>query len=369
MRYRRVALEAFGYTLPDEVVSSADIEARLAPLYQRLRLPEGRLELITGVRERRVWEAGTLPSQISVGSAEKALLSAGIDRTHVGALVHGSVCRDFLEPATACAVHHRLDLPRSCMICDVSNACLGILNGIVQVANMIELGQIRAGIVVGTESSRQLMEATILDLNRNTTMTRNEIKGSVASLTIGSGSVAVLLCDRELSRTQNRLRSVTVRANTVFHALCQSGRDEAVGEGMAPLMRTDSEKLMQEGIATGVETFAAFLADAGWSRDRIDATFCHQVGVSHRKLMLERLGIEPSRDYSTIETLGNTGSVALPLTMAIGAEKGHLSESSRVAMLGIGSGINCLMLAVDWVRKCPPREASIITSADAVNAH
>ena len=76
-------------------------------------------------------------------------------------LIHGSVCRDYLEPATACGVHYELGLPQECLVYDVSNACLGMLNGMIQVANMIELGQIRAGLVVGTEDSRQLVESTI----------------------------------------------------------------------------------------------------------------------------------------------------------------------------------------------------------------
>ena len=84
-----------------------------------------------------------------------------------GALIHGSVCRDFLEPATACRVHHGLELPGECMIYDVSNACLGLLNGMIQVASMIELGQIRAGVVVGTECGRELVENTIELLNND----------------------------------------------------------------------------------------------------------------------------------------------------------------------------------------------------------
>ena len=87
MLYRNVCLESFGYTLPAEVVTSAEIEARLEPLYRRLRLPEGRLELMSGIRERRFWPAGTLPSQISVRSAERAIAAAGIDRRHIGALI------------------------------------------------------------------------------------------------------------------------------------------------------------------------------------------------------------------------------------------------------------------------------------------
>jgi hypothetical protein len=36
--------------------------------------------------------------------------------------------------------------------------------------------------------------------------------------------------------------------------------------------------------------------------------------------------------------------------MAIGIEHGRLGAGDRVAMLGIGSGINCLMLGVEWQR-------------------
>ncbi|MFV2070193.1 MAG: 3-oxoacyl-ACP synthase III [Pirellulales bacterium] len=358
MRYQHVVLESFGYTLPDEVVETSAIERRLAPLYRRLRLPEGRLELITGIRERRFWEAGVLPSDKSVESAEKALATAGISRDAIGALIHASVCRDFLEPATASGVHHRLGLPHECLVYDVSNACLGILDGMVQIANMIELGQIRAGLVVGTEGSRQLVETTIERLNTDDTLSRSGIKESIASLTIGSASVAVLLCDRELSQTGSRMMAATALANTAHHGLCQSGRDESVAGGMRPLMTTDSERLMHEGIATGVATLSRFLDESGWTRDDIDRSFCHQVGVAHRKRMLEALQLDPARDFITVETLGNTGSVALPITMAMAAEQGMLKPDDRVAMLGIGSGINCLMLAVQWQPTLAPRRAA-----------
>ncbi len=348
MRYANVCLESLGYVLPEEIITSAEIESRLTPLYERLRLPAGRLELMTGIRERRFWAPGAMPGDVSVQSAQRALAQCGVAKRQVGALIHASVCRDFLEPATASGVHHRLDLPRECLIYDVSNACLGVLNGMVQLANMIELGQIEAGIVVGTESARPLVETTIDRLNRDTSLTREQMKLAVASLTIGSASVAAVLVHRRLSRTGNRLFAATARANTNFHQLCQSGHDEAAAGGMTPLMNTDSERLLHEGVALGAETFAAFLAETGWSRERIDRTFCHQVGVAHRKLMLQSLQLDPSLDFSTVEFLGNTGSAALPVTLALGIEQGQLHAGDQVALMGIGSGINSLMLAVDW---------------------
>jgi 3-oxoacyl-[acyl-carrier-protein] synthase-3 len=107
---------------------------------------------------------------------------------------------------------------------------------------------------------------------------------------------------------------------------------------------------MRRGVAAGVETFSRFLAVSGWEPEEIDRTFCHQVGVAHRRMMFESLGLDPIIDFSTVETLGNTGAAALPVTMALGIEQGRLRHGDRVAMLGIGSGINCLMLAVEWQR-------------------
>ena len=348
MQYQHVCLEALGFALPDEVITSDDIERRLEPLYRRLKLPEGRLELMSGIRERRLWPRGMRPSDGSIRSGRMALEAAGIDPAEIGCLIHGSVCRDQLEPATACRVHHALGLPEECLVYDVSNACLGLLNGIQQVANLIELGQIRAGLIVGTEDSRALLEGTIDALNRDLSLTRESVKPAFASLTIGSASAAVLLVHEELSRTGNRLAAISARAHTKHHVLCQGDHAAGLNGTAQMLMQTDSERLLHEGLATGVATFGDFLKSSGWSREQIDKSICHQVGGTHRKLMLESLGLTPERDYATFPWLGNTGSVALPITLALATESGFIQPEENVALLGIGSGINSLMLAVDW---------------------
>lgn len=367
MRFENTCIESFGYGIPDEVISSDEIERRLQPLYERLRLPEGRLELMTGIRERRIWPCGMLPSEQSIHSGRRALEAAAWEPRRVGALIHASVCRDHLEPATSCRVHHELGLPGECIIYDVSNACLGILNGMLQVATLIETGQIESGLVVGTENSRQLLETTIESLNADENLTREKIKTAVASLTIGSGSCAVLLVNRRKSKTGTRLVASACRANTTHHRLCHSGRDEAAAVGMSPLMQTDSEALLHAGIAAGVETFVDFRAETAWGgpdETVLHKSCCHQVGAAHRRLMLESLDLPVENDYATFSWLGNTGSVALPITTALAAESGHLQPGDHFGMLGIGSGINCIMLGIDWQkvfvggnREAVPQEA------------
>lgn len=347
MRYRHVCLEALACTLPPEVVASSQIEDRLAPVYDRLGLPAGRLELMTGIRERRFWPRGVLPGTVSAQTVRSLLEQSGIDRRHIGALVHGSVCRDQLEPATASGVHHAAGLPPDACVLDLSNACLGLLNGMLLIANMIELGQIRAGIVVGTEMGRDLVEGTVDSLCANPHVTRQDVKLAFASLTIGSGSAAILLCDRKLSRTGRRLLGGACLTDTSSHELCAGGVAAADGDGR-PRMQTDSEALLHAGVNLAERTFRLFLETLGWTIADITRAFTHQVGKMHRKLLYERLGLDQAIDFATVDFLGNTGAVALPMTVALGAEQGHVRTGDRVALLGIGSGLNALMLGVDW---------------------
>ena len=65
-------------------------------------------------------------------------------------------------------------------------------------------------------------------------------------------------------------------------------------------------------------------------------------------MILERLGLDSSLDFPTVEYLGNTGAVALPMAAALGIEHGHVSPGDRIACLGIGSGLNSVMLGLEW---------------------
>jgi 3-oxoacyl-[acyl-carrier-protein] synthase-3 len=343
MRFENVAVESLAYELPSEVWTSAAIEERLAPLYERLGLPAGRLELMTGIRERRFWPAPVAASAASAMAGRRALEASGLGAGQVDVLVHAAVCRDMLEPATASFVHRELGLPAGALVFDVSNACLGFLDALVLVGGLIESGQVRCGLITVGEDGRPLVEQTLATLLREP-LTRHGIKPYFANLTIGSGAVAAVVCHRSLAPRGHRLLGGVGRAASQHSRLCQG--DRAGGHGLA--MQTDSEQLLLAGVELARETWAGFCAELGWNEGTPERFVCHQVGSTHRRALYERLGLDMARDYSTFEWLGNTGSAALPVTLARAAEAGAVRAGDKVALLGIGSGINCLMLAVEW---------------------
>src|SRR5258707_10317919 len=181
MHYSRVYIDAIGYELPPVVVTSHELEARLQPVYQALRLPEGQLEALTGIAERRWWEPGYPLSQGAIAAARKVLDGSNVRPQDVQVMIYAAVCREQFEPATACRVAAALGISTEAAVYDLSNACLGVLNGIVDIANRIELGQVRAGLVVSCETAREINDVIIEDLQRNHSI--EVFKTSLATLT------------------------------------------------------------------------------------------------------------------------------------------------------------------------------------------
>lgn len=387
MNYRKVYVDAIGYELPPVVVSSNDLEDRLRPVLETLRIPEGQLEAWTGIIERRWWEAGYPVSRGATAAARKALASADLPAERVEVLIYAGVCREELEPATACRVAAALGVSPSAAIYDISNACLGVLNGMVDVANRIELGQIRAGLVVSCETAREINDAVIDQLLADRSMDR--FRASLATLTGGSGAVAVLLTDGSFAHSERRrLMGGVTQAAPEHHRLCRWGIDSMLPAAVDKLeailpsvltqtkvgdvvpgvlahrisdmlpdrlspafnqfMATDSISLLRFGVDLGLRSWKSFLTRLGWAKDQIDKVICHQVGASHRDSILRAIEIPLEKNYSTFEYLGNIGTVSLPLTAALAEERGFLCPGDKVGFLGIGSGLNCLMLGLEW---------------------
>jgi 3-oxoacyl-[acyl-carrier-protein] synthase-3 len=346
MRWSRVHVEAITTELPEERVTTAALEARLTPMYQALHLEPGQVEMLTGIRERRWWPKGQRMADAAAKAAKKALDVTGVPASELGAVIYAGVCRDDLEPATACRVAEIIGAGADAQVFDLSNACLGVLNGMVEIANRIELGQIRAGIVVSAESSREIVESSVARLNAEPTLERYRL--GVATLTGGSGATAVLLTAKDYSGTEHRLVAGASCAAPEWNRLCRWGPTKGLLGETTNVMDTDASQVLEHGVELGAKTWERFLAATEWRREDVDRVIGHQVGAGHRREVLAALGVDQARDFSTFEKLGNIGTVSVPLTAAAAIEQGFVKSGDRVGMLGIGSGLNCLMLGLVW---------------------
>ncbi|MGE3611675.1 MAG: 3-oxoacyl-ACP synthase III [Bacteriovoracaceae bacterium] len=341
MIFKTVRLHSYAYQEPSEFLSSDEIEQKLALLYERAKLPFGRLELQTGIKRRGFWPMGTRPSQIASEAAEKVLKK--FPREKIDLLLHASVCRDFLEPATAAAVHHQLKLSPHCMISDLSNACLGVVSSILMAGAMIEQGFIKSALIVSGENAGPLIQETLTYLLNDPTMDRKKIKPFIASLTIGSAGVAILITHETLAPSAPRILGGSTLTDSSSVELCQGD-----GSTQSLMMETDSEALLKAGVKLAKENFHKACLELNWKIEDINKIIPHQVGSAHRLAMLSQLGLPLDRDFQTYEQFGNTGSAALPLTLIKASEASFLNKGDKIILLGIGSGLTSTMLGMEW---------------------
>ena len=347
MIYSRVDMNAIAYQLAPVVVTSDELEERIAPVYEALHMSQGQLEALTGIRERRWWESDHSLAGAAAVAGAKALQGAGLASSDIGSLVYAGVNRENFEPATACHVASELGVNGRAAIYDISNACLGVFNGIIEIANRIELGQIRAGMVVACETAREINDIMIERMLEEPSI--EVFTRSLATLTGGSGAAAVVLTDGSFNApAAHRLCGAVTYSAPEHYDLCHWGLAAESGSTVRQIMYTDAASVLKHGVELGATTWKQFLSELGWTTDQVDKVICHQVGSTNRDIILKSIGVPEEKDFSTFEYLGNTGTVSVPITAGLAEERGFLTAGDRVAFLGIGSGLNCLMLGFEW---------------------
>ncbi|WP_127127101.1 3-oxoacyl-ACP synthase III [Georgenia sp. SYP-B2076] len=334
-RYRDSAIVGLSHIEAPIVVTSANFEERLAPTRERLRLPANLLERVSGVRERRWWAPGTEFEDMAADAGSKALAEAGVDPSQVGLLINTSVSRSSLEPSVAVRVHDRMGLPSSAMNFDITNACLGFINGIQLAATMVDAGQIDYAVIVNSEDVRTTQEGTLARLLADG-VTREEYSDQFASLTLGDGAAAAVIGRASERPDGHRVLGGVSRAGSEHHALCV---------GSFGKMTTDTKNLLRHGLKLVTDAWHEAERD-GWDWAGLDRYVTHQISTPYTKAIVDAVNLDPDVVPITFDRWGNVGPAAIAMTLS--EQSDTLTAGDRVMCLGVGSGLNTTMLELAW---------------------
>jgi len=317
------------------VVTSDWIDEQLAETYARNGMRGGLLAGLAGIEERRWWNADVSFADAAAMAGRAAIERAGIDPSEIGVLISTSVCKEHLEPSVACAVHHRLGLPSSCLNFDIGNACLGFMNAMHVASSMLDTGLVNYALIVDGEGSRYTQELTIERL-RQPEATDLDVFAEFASLTLGSGAAAMVLARTDRHPEAHRVVGGTARAATQHELLCVGSLDR---------MTTDTAGLLVAGLDLAAEAWSAAQQEAHLS-PTADWYILHQVSKVHTTMLCERLGIDKSKAPLTYPKYGNVGPAAVPITLA--SVQDQIQPGQRVLCLGIGSGLDTSATEILW---------------------
>lgn len=326
-----VSLEA---ALAPEVITSEMLDEQLSPFYEQTGAEPGLLASLAGIKERRMWPEGVSFMDAAAMAGEKAIEAAGIDRSKIALMIDTSVCRERLEPSSAVTVHDKLGLSSACANFDLSNACLGFLNGMHLAGNMIASGQADYALIVDGEGTREIYQNT-LDKLLAKEASIEDMFANFATLTLGSGAAAMVLGRHSENPGSHKVVGGFFRAASQYHDLCV---------GSLEGMRTDTRGLLNAAIETAKLAWEYAHQKDRWSNLR--RYVMHQVSEVHTQAIIDTLGIDSDRVPRSFPTLGNIGPAAIPITLASIAHT--LNPGDGVLLMGMGSGLNTAFLEVQW---------------------
>lgn len=296
----------------------------------------------TGVKRRHVVESDVCTSDLCQAAAEQLLNEAGWSRESVDVLIFVSQTPDYLLPATACALHGKLQLASSCAAFDVNLGCSGYVYGLWLAANLLNGGARRALLLAGDTISR-----IVSPLDR-----------SVAYL-FGDAGTATLVEYRpdapamyfELGTAGSAMQHLIVPAGGFRHPGTPDTARRTEREGGN--VRSDQDLLMNGG-----EIFAftmskvpamcrAVLQTANWPMDSVDAFVMHQANRFMLQHLSKQMRIPEGKFILALENYGNTSSASIPLAISDRLREGLRSHSARLLLAGFGVGFSWAAVAAE----------------------
>jgi 3-oxoacyl-[acyl-carrier-protein] synthase-3 len=118
--------------------------------------------------------------------------------------------------------------------------------------------------------------------------------------------------------------------------------------GQVEGMVTSSHELLVAGLGLAARTWEKATSELGWKVEDFDHHILHQVSKVHTEQFCETIGLDASKIFRLYPEFANIGPAGVPIVLSKLDEAGELKSGQRIALMGIGSGLNCTMAEVVW---------------------
>ena len=332
----RVRIEGLASSLPSKKITSTQLEERIREHSKNITLPAGSIEILTGVKERRVLDEHLNASDLATDAAKKALKKAQLDVTDIDCLLFASACSDILEPATANIVQQHLKA--TCPAFDIKNACNSFLNGMEVAESFIVSGKYKRVLVVNGEVPSRAVRYSVKN--------KDQLRKSFAGYTLGDAGAAMILGPSDGT------------SGILYSEFSSYGEHWELSTYMGGGTRypRDVEKTYFEGetaglkdvfIKIGPKQIHHTLKIVGWSVNDIDKIIVHQVSAKSFNIIADQTKLPMDKIVIVLPELGNMISASVPVALDH-AQHGGLKSGDKILLIGLASGISIGTFALVW---------------------
>lgn len=333
----KVQIIALTSVLPKNILTSIELEKRIAKNSPGVVIPEGIIEILTGVKERRVASDDVNASDLATEAAKKALDKADLSIKDIDCFIFAAAGGDIMEPATANIVQENLGL--KCPVFDLKNACNSFLNAIEVAEALIVSDKYKKILIANGEIPSRAVRFSLKD--------KDSLRRAFAGYSLGDAGAAMIL------GPSDRKRGIL---SSQFMSYGEHWRQSTVLGGGTRFPR-DPDKSYFEGetaglkdifIKIGPQQIYDTLKKVGWSISDLDKIVVHQVSLKTFDLLVKEAKLPKDKLVIVIPELGNMVSASIPVTLDQVQQKGELHPGDKILLLGLAAGVSIGTVALIW---------------------
>lgn len=337
-RYARIC--EIEYELPEQVLDNQ----RLAQDF-----PEWDVDKIfqkTGINERHIVAEGETASDLAFRACEKLFASSAITRDQIDCLIYCTQSPDYMLPATACILQHRLQLPQHCAAFDFNQGCSGFIYGLGLAKGFIESGQCKNVLLITAETYSRYI---------------NPKDKSVRTLFGDAAAATLIRASDEEAPCLDRFRYGSDGAGAQNLIVPMGGARQPLVAGQTPAehedesgnIRSDADLYMNgpaifEFSMTRVPALFASLFDAQFSVEDCDLFVFHQANQFMLEALRRRLKLAPEKFITEFRHCGNTVSCSIPIALKEALGNGQVQPGKVITAVGFGVGYSWGGCVIRW---------------------
>jgi 3-oxoacyl-[acyl-carrier-protein] synthase III len=315
---RRSVILGTGSELPSKVVTNHDLE-------KMVETSDEWITVRTGIKERRVLEAGKGNADMAFRAAQRALNDAHMQATDLDAIIMGTVTPDYPFPSSACVLEDMLGA-RNVFSFDVGAACSGFLNALSVADSFIRTGQINNALVVGSDALSRLLNW--------------QDRGTCILFGDGAGAVVLGASQNGSGILSTRLRTDGSYVKTLYvpaGGSLKPATPETVQRNEHTITMNGKE-VFKIAVRSMEEISRQALIEADVQVSEVALVIPHQANRRIIVALAERLGIGMERVMVNLDKYGNTSAASIPVALDEAKRQGRIKPGDIVLLNAFGAG-------------------------------
>lgn len=322
---RRSIFRGVGAALPSQVVTNEALAAKIDTSDDWIRAR-------TGIRERRIAEAGELTSDLGARAALQALERAGVAPADVDLLILATATPDQTFPASAVIIQDKIGMTGGVAF-DVHAVCSGFVFALATADQFLRSGMAQTAVVIGAETFSR-----ILDWEDRTTCV---LFGD------GAGAVVLQACDSAGRLEDRGVLAAHLRSDGKYRDLLYVDGGPSLTQSTGHL-RMSGREVFRHAVTKISQSILDVLEPNGLTIGDVDLFVPHQANERIISAVADRLGLDPAKVVNTVGEHGNTSAASIPLALAQAAEQDRIAEGDLVLFEALGGGLTWGSVLARW---------------------